>query len=112
MKDGLYKNTTKVNPGLKYHGVEFDATTVVIEFTINETIGCSAGDKLVVANANKTVISGVMEKQFYTESKLPVDMVFSATSLYNRIVMSPFIWGILTRISEKMENDILDMYFE
>lgn len=112
VKDGLYKNTTKVNPGLKYHGVEFDATTVVIEFTINETIGCSAGDKLVVANANKTVISGVMEKQFYTESKLPVDMVFSATSLYNRIVMSPFIWGILTRISEKMENDILDMYFE
>lgn len=112
IKEGVIKNTTQVPQGLKYHGVEFDATTVVLEFTISEDISCNAGDKLVVANANKTVISGVMEKQYTTRSGIPVDVLFASTSLYNRIVISPFVWGIMIRISEKMEENVLSMYFD
>lgn len=111
-KEGVIKNTARVPVGLKYHGVEFDETTVVLEFTISEEISCNAGDKLVVANANKTVISGVMEKQYATQSGIPIDVLFASTSLYNRIVISPFVWGMMIRISEKMEEDILSMYFD
>lgn len=110
-KEGQFRDSTKVPIGLKYHGVDFDRTTVVVEFMILEEIACNAGDKLVVANANKSVISGVMEEPYYTKSGMPVDVLFAATSIMARIVTSPFMWGILTRISEKMESTIVEKYF-
>lgn len=100
-----------VAPGTKYHGVDFTSNTVVIEFMIQETLDVAEGDKICVANANKSIASYVSEKQHYTESGIPVDILFSTTSIINRIVASPFMVGLNERVMETLKEKALDIYF-
>lgn len=111
-RDGQHQAPGQVTPGLKYHGVDFIENTVVIEFIISEDMSLGQGDKIVVMNANKSVISAVMEKQPITESGRPLDMVFGTTSLYNRIVNSPFEVGAANLVLETTETNALDIWDE
>jgi hypothetical protein len=100
-----------VAPGTRYQGVEFAKDTVMLEFMIEETLGMSAGDKMVVANANKSIVSLVAEEQHYTESGIPIDVLFSTTSIVNRLVASPFSIGIGERVMEETKKQALAIYF-
>lgn len=99
-----------LKPGTKYKGTEFNETTVLIEFTIVEDLTTGEGDKLCIMTSNKTVVSKVMEKAPVTESGKKIDIVFSVTSPYKRIVNSPFINGIGNQILEDAEKQIVDLY--
>jgi hypothetical protein len=101
-----------VQPGTKYQGMDFGDTTVMIEFMIDETLSMSEGDKLCIGNANKSIVSHVNEKPHFTESGIPVDILFSTTSVINRIVASPLTIGITERNMEALKNQALDMYFK
>jgi hypothetical protein len=101
-----------VQPGTKYQGVDFSDNTVVLEFMIDETLAMSEGDKLCIGGANKSIVSHVNEKPHMSESGIPIDILFSTTSVINRIVMSPLAVGISERNMEALKQQALDIYFE
>lgn len=112
------KNTNEVKyvyevpKGLKFKSIEFEENTILIEVIISKKINASQGDKLTIMNANKTIISDVLEKPPFLEDGTPVDIIFSTTSIANRIVWSPYLVGACDMILEKGEKDIVDLYFD
>lgn len=104
------KNPGYVEPGSKYHGVDFTDTTVLIEVMITGPLDVSPGDKLCFGNSNKSVVSMVAEEPAYTESGEPVDAIFSTTSIQNRIVESPYD-GLVERNVEELTHQCVDDFF-
>jgi hypothetical protein len=100
-----------VAPGTKYAGVSFTKDTVILEYMIDEALGMSEGDKLVIANSSKSIVSYVNEKSHHTESGIPIDILFSTTGVINRIVASPFL-GIAERNLAELKKQVLSMYFD
>lgn len=96
----------------KYAGVAFDKDTILITFMIAEDIDCGIGDKLVYITSLKSIVANVMEKATRTVSGLVVDAHFSAKSIRNRIINSPWIIGITNRILMKMEDFVIERYFK
>ncbi len=109
---GTYHGPGQVNVGLKYHGILFETNTVLIEFTITEDIVAGQGDKICLGLQSKTVISNSFEKNPVSESGVDVDVIFSSTSIMARIINSPYVIGIGNRTLEKMEADIVSLYFD
>lgn len=101
-----------VAPGTRYAGIEFTKDTVVLEYMIQETLSMAEGDKLVISNAAKSIVSHVSEKQHYSESGLPIDMLFSTTSIVNRIISSPLSVGITERVMQKLKEKVVSIYFD
>lgn len=99
-----------LKPGSKYGGVLFTEDTVIVEITVVEALDVGEGDKLCIMTSNKTVVSEVLEKPPVTESGKVIDINFSVTSPYKRIVNSPFINGIGNQILADAEQDIIDIY--
>lgn len=97
--------------GSKFRGIEFAEDTVVIMITISEELPCGTGDKLVLCSASKSIVGEVLEQVPSTESGVPLDMIFSAASIQNRIILSPLLQGVANRVLEKVEQDIVSMYF-
>lgn len=97
--------------GTKYKGTLFTEDTVMLTFYIQELEHTTIGDKIVVGLQLKNTISSVMPKPYYTEEGVPVDVMFSASAANRRITTSPSLIGISNRILEKMEKDIVAMYF-
>lgn len=110
--DDLNAVSGYIRPGTKYQGIEFTENTVLIEFTIVEDLSTGEGDKLCIMTSNKTVVSKVMEKAPITKSGKIIDIVFSVTSPYKRIVNSPFVSGIANSVLEDAEKIIVDMFYE
>lgn len=106
-----YPQSSMIKEGSKYKGVTFDKETVVFIFHIQERIPHSVGDKLVVCNQLKATCGGIFPKPIYSESGIEVDMFFSMMSTNKRIVLSPFKFGITSRILSKIEDDICLEYF-
>lgn len=112
LKEGTYHPPGEVPVGLKYHGVDFRAGVVLIEFIISETIPTGQGDKLCIMSANKTIVSTVVDNTPYTASGIPIDIIYATTSIYNRIVNSPIIVGMANRVLQRLEQDILKIWDE
>jgi len=110
-REYLYPRAAKVPVGTKYRGVLFDKDTVLILIMIQEEINLYAGDKLVFANQLKSTCAGLMEKQAYTESGVPVHALFGARSIKARIVNSAYVQGIGNRLFEWAEKGAVKLYF-
>lgn len=106
-----YPPSSMIKEGSKYKGVTFDKDTVMFIFHIQEDIKHNVGDKLVVCNQLKATCGGIFPKPIYSESGIEVDMLFSMMSTNKRIVLSPFKFGITSRILSKIEDDICMAYF-
>ena len=106
-----YAEPAQVSVGTKYHGFEFDETTVLLMFYISEDITHGAGDKLVVGGQMKSVCAAIIEQPISTESGTQVDMLFSARSVNNRIVVSPMIVGFCNRVLKTLEEKVVSLYF-
>jgi hypothetical protein len=63
-------------------------------------------------NANKSVVSTVLEQPVTTESGETIDMLFGGSSISNRIVLSPTIVGIATRCMMDLEKEVIRQYFD
>ena len=96
----------------KIRGVEFDEDTVMLTFHIQEVGTTTVGDKIVVGNQLKSTLSKISTRDIFTEDNTRVDALFSNSGTARRIVISPIVNGISARIMEKLEQDILDMYFD
>lgn len=106
-----YPASSMIKDGSKYKGITFDKETVVFIFHIQERIPHNVGDKLVVCNQLKATCGGIFPKPIYSESGIEIDMLFSMVSTNKRIVLSPFKFGITSRILSKIEDDICLEYF-
>lgn len=99
-----------IAPGTKYKGVEFTPTTVMIEITIEETYPLGQADKLCIMTACKATVSNVyQEKIVGVESGTEVDAVFSVTSPFKRMTLTPFINGKANRILEDAEKQFVKL---
>lgn len=99
--------------GTKFKGVTFDADTVCLLFFIQEGISAGTGDKVVFCNQVKSTIAGVMPMPYFAaETGREIDALFSASGIGRRLVLSPVLSGIMNVILEKLEDNIVDMYFK
>lgn len=97
---------------VKYKGVQFDETTVMFIIYIREHEETTVGDKLVVSNQLKNTISTIMSHPTYAEEDgTEIDVLFSASAAARRITLSHIFNGLGNRVMEKLEQDILKIYF-
>lgn len=100
-----------IAPGTKYAGISITDDTVILEFMIEESMDVREGDKLCFANSSKSIAAYVTEKPHFSESGVPIDALFSTTSVINRIVSSPFL-GVAERNMDELKRQALDIYFD
>ena len=102
-----------IRPGTKYQGEEFTEDTVMIEITVEKTYPAGQADKLCIMSACKTTIANVYPQPAYgTVTGTQVDVIFSATSVFKRMVMTPFINGKANRTTEAAEKKLVSILFD
>ena len=88
-----------------------DDDTVIVKFYLQNTIDVNAGDKVCYDSSLKSIVSKVFDDKILTEDEdVEVDVMFSALSISNRLIMSPFIVGMTNRVLEDVETHILDIW--
>lgn len=93
--------------------INLDPGTVILKFYIKEFNRADIGNKVAVASSLKGTIPKVIDKPIDTEDgSIKIDGLASYYGINNRIVCSPSLQGISSRILEKMEQDILNIYDE
>lgn len=107
-----YPSSAPLPTGSRVRGTEFDKKTVMLTFHIQELEHTTVGDKLVVANQLKNTIASVMSHPIYTGDGKPIDVLFSNSGCSRRIVLSAQLNGVMSRCMHKLEDNILDMYFD
>lgn len=91
---------------------DLDEDTVIITFYIEDEYSVKHGDKVSFAWQMKSVTSSVYRDPIYTEDgSMEIDGVFGGLGFMNRIVNSPITFGTASIALEKLQNDILNMYY-
>ena len=97
--------TGSVDESFRIDGEPLLLDTLAIRVYITADVSAGVGDKVVIANQMKSVVSEVLDHEVTTEDGQPIDVIFGAQSIYNRIVTSPFVLGttnvLLGLISEE-----------
>lgn len=106
-----FPEPTIIPEGSKYKGVTFDGETVCLIYYIQEHVPNDKGDKIVVMNQLKATTADIYEENIRTESGIPIDAIFSANGMASRVVASPQLYGITARIVERIEQDVVNIYF-
>lgn len=86
-------STGEVLDRVRIGGNSLEYDSVAIRVYITHTVPMGVGDKGVFANQMKTISGRTFQGRHETESGLPYDAFFSNSSMFNRIVESPYIWG-------------------
>lgn len=85
--------TGSVDDSFRVDGTPLTLDTAVIRIYITHDAPQGNGDKLVFANQMKSVVGEILPGKITTESGVEVDAIFGMTSIFNRIVNSPFLIG-------------------
>ncbi|ARV76894.1 putative RNA polymerase subunit beta [Pseudomonas phage Phabio] len=83
--------TGEVDSSFRIKGQVMEPDTLVIRIYIDHDIPFGVGDKAVMGNQMKTVVSRVMTGRNELEDGTPIDLIFGNTSVEERMVMSPKI---------------------
>lgn len=86
-------STGEILDRVRIGGNSLEYDSVAIRIYITHTVPMGVGDKGVFANQMKTISGRTFLGRHETESGLPYDAFFSNSSMFNRIVESPYIWG-------------------
>lgn len=88
---------------------------VVIFFTINRNVGAGTGDKIIVMNALKSIICGIMPEGMEPEAEITgkkIDIFLSAISLLGRMTGSILTNGWGNKCIVGMKEKWKEMYYE
>lgn len=87
--------------------------TVIIMYYIKDAYDSKSGDKLVFGSSLKSVTSYVMDDDAYVteDGEYEIDAIFPALSIFNRMVPETITNGCMSIVLEKIEKDILKMYY-
>lgn len=83
----------KIDDTMRIGAKPLDPNSAVIRVYMTKDLPAGEGDKGVIGNQGKTVISNVMVGTNVTENGDPIDIKFSWKSFANRMVESPKIMG-------------------
>lgn len=100
----------KVTEDLRLDGQPLLAGTVAIRFYVTTDVGQGIGDKLVLGNQLKSVVSRIMDGRNETDNGIPVDMLFSYQGVDARIVASPIIMGTTTLALQAIGKNAAALY--
>jgi hypothetical protein len=111
-KDKYYP-ATSVTQSTRIGKTVLEEDTLIIRFYIQQETSMSSGDKIEFDSSLKSVCSGTSADGWMSEDgSVKCDALFSTVGIFKRIVNSPFTTGIANRCLEKVEHDVLDMYFK
>jgi len=84
--------------------------TAAIQIYITAEVDAGVGDKGVFGNQMKTVFGRVFGENTVTESGKPIDAIFGAKSIDDRIVLSPIVIGTTTTLLDVIGKKAVEMY--
>lgn len=104
VKDG------KVDIGFKIDGVDMSADDIVVQVHITEAVGMSVADKIVLGNQLKATVGRYWNEPQTTEDGVPVDLLFSAQSVDNRIVLDAEKIGTTNTLLIELTKRFIEAY--
>lgn len=104
--------TGQLSEPINIEGRRLTRDKAVIKVYITKTLGAGVGEKGVLGNQLKTIISRVMTGRNETESGEPLDMLFGRQSIANRIVLSPDRIGTLSSATLALSTAVAKEYFD
>ena len=110
-KEDEFSAVSVVPVGTRIRGVQIGESDLLVVFNIRSNVKCGIGDKIIFDNSLKSVIGRVESNPTTTEEGVVVDAVFSASSVFNRIILSPIISGVCDSVLKSAEEDVIKMYF-
>lgn len=108
---GSQARSGRVDAGFKIKGVDMLTGDVVIRVYVTEQIGMSAADKIVVGNQLKATVTTYYNDNIQTEDGADVDVLFSAKSVDNRVVLDAELIGTTSTLCVAMTENVVDAYF-
>jgi hypothetical protein len=81
-------------------------------FYVTKLFGAAVGDKLVLGNQMKTIISNVVEQSYVAEDGTVVDITFSRQGISNRIVNSMDLQGTSNTVLSLIEKEMLEAWMD
>lgn len=104
--------TGQVDSSYSVRGKKLLTNTIEIKYYIDAEDYMGIGDKAILGNQMKFTVGDVFFNDVKTTDGTAIDMLFSARSIGNRIVCSPFQIGTTSMLLEKITDNIVDMYFK
>ena len=102
----------KVNSSYSIKGKPLLEGEVEIKIYIESVEDMGVGDKAIFSNQCKFTVGSIFNNECKTDNGEEVLGTFGFTSILHRIVNSPILIGTTGMLIEKIEKDIVDMYFK
>lgn len=102
--------TGEVDTSFRVRGKALDPDTVAIRIYIDHDVAMGVGDKGVMGNQMKTVISRVFGGVNTTASGIPLDLITSNAGIDRRMVHSPKLMGTTNMLLRVLSHHISAVY--
>lgn len=102
--------TGQIDESYRVEGNPLALDTAAIKIYLTTEIGAGNGDKIVIANQMKSVISKVLEHDWKTEDGQLIDIVFGAKSIGDRIVRSPYLISTTSTLLKAIGDQAVEIY--
>lgn len=103
--------TGRINSVIHIGGKKLLPGNLVVKIYIDSTVIMGTGDKVVFGNGLKSTISKVpVDEMIAEDGTTVVDAVFGDQSVNDRIVMSPYISGVMNNILGEMSKEMSNIY--
>ena len=106
---GAIKNG-RVDVGYGIDGVDMVLGEVVFQIYITETVGMTVADKVVVSSQLKATCARYWNEPQTSEDGLEIDLMFSAKSIDNRIVLSAEKIGTTNALLVHLTDEFIKAY--
>lgn len=100
----------EVDSSFRIKGQILEPDSMVIRIYIDHDVPCGTGDKAVLCNQMKTVISRVMTGTNTLEDGTPIDIIFGNTSVEERMVMSPKLIATTSMLLKVLSKRVAGVY--
>lgn len=100
----------EVDASYRIKGQVMEPDSMVIRIYIDHDIPFGTGDKAVLCNQMKTVISRVMTGTNELEDGTPIDIIFGNTSVEERMVMSPKLIATTSILLRALSKRVAGVY--
>lgn len=100
----------EVDSSYRIKGQVLEPDSMVIKIYIDHDIPFGTGDKAVLCNQMKTVISRVMTGRNELEDGTPIDIIFGNTSVEERMVMSPKLISTTSMLLKQLSLHVAGVY--
>lgn len=101
----------RVSAEYRSGGKNLNVDTIELKVFVRINLSMSTGDKSVLGNQLKNVISDVFTSSIKTESNVHVDAFFSYIGILARVVNSPILLGTTNRLVKEASKQLVNIYF-